>query len=88
MHRLYGGENAFLLAEYVRALEQADLSLIKVLGPLESEINFAPHTLASLHAEIARRAGRLLPGAGSAVLDPARGAGHMAHGATPCVGVR
>jgi len=67
LHHLYGGENAFLLAEYVRALEQADLRLLKVLGPLDSEINFAPYTLASLHAEIARRAGRLLPGAGSAV---------------------
>ena len=63
LHRLYGGENAFLLSEYVAALEQAGLRLQKVLDPFESPINFAPYTLASLHAEIAQRAGRVLPGA-------------------------
>lgn len=63
LHWLYGGENAFLLSEYVAALEQAGLRLQKVLDPFESPINFAPHTLGGLQAEIAQRAGRILPGA-------------------------
>jgi SAM-dependent methyltransferase len=67
LHRLYGGENAFLLSEYVAALEQAGLRLQKVLDPFESPINFAPYTLTGLQAEIAQRADRILPGAGGAV---------------------
>lgn len=67
LHRLYGGENAFLLPEYVGALEQAGLRMQKVLDPFASPINFAPYTLTSLQAEIAQRAGRILPGAGTAV---------------------
>jgi len=67
LHQLYGGENAFLLAEYEMALTQSGLHLQHVLAPLESEINYAPYTLASLHAEIAQRLGRRLPGAGHVV---------------------
>lgn len=67
LHQLYGGENAFLLAEYVEALEQAGLQLQQVLAPLESQINYAPYTLASLHAEIGRRVGRRAAGVGRAV---------------------
>jgi len=67
LHHLYGGENAFLLAEYVQAVERAGLRLRKTIGPLESPINFAPHTLTSLQAEIARRAGRIVPGAAHVV---------------------
>jgi SAM-dependent methyltransferase len=63
MHCLYGGENAFLLVEYLSALEQAGLHLQRVLGPFESPINFSPYTLDGLQREIAQHAGRLLPGA-------------------------
>jgi len=62
LHHLYGGENAFLLSEYRGALEQAGLHLQQVLDPFASPINFSPYKLDGLQQEIARRAGRFLPG--------------------------
>ena len=56
LHKLYGGENAFLLNEYRNAIEAAGLHLGTVLAPFDSAINFAPHTLQSLRSEIAARA--------------------------------
>jgi SAM-dependent methyltransferase len=63
LHKLYGGENAFLLDEYSDAIREAGFQLSTVLSPLESEINFAPHTLRSLQAEICDRIGKRVPGA-------------------------
>ena len=65
LHRLYGGEHAYLLSQYVSAIESAGLRLRSVVAPLESPINFAPHTEVSLRAEVASRAGRRLPGGAS-----------------------
>ena len=62
LHHLYGGEHAFVLARYLAALRSAGFDVIEVLAPLESPINFAPHTLASLQEEIAERLARRLPG--------------------------
>lgn len=62
LHKLYGGENAFLLAQYEAAICDAGFRLDKVLAPLESAINFAPYTVASLRAEVATRVSRGLPG--------------------------
>lgn len=56
LHRLYGGENAFLLAQYESAIRSAGFRINQILGPLESAINFAPHTLGSLQREVAARA--------------------------------
>ena len=39
LHRYYGGENAFLLAEYTTAIEQAGLQLQQVIAPYDSVIN-------------------------------------------------
>lgn len=63
LHPLYGGENAFLLAEYCGALERAGLHLQKVLDPFASPINFSPYKLDELQYEIANRAGRFFPSA-------------------------
>lgn len=63
LHRLYGGENAFLLPQYAAAIRAAGFRLDTVLAPLESAINYAPHTEASLKAEIAARISRRVPGA-------------------------
>ncbi|HWP00108.1 MAG TPA: class I SAM-dependent methyltransferase [Methylococcus sp.] len=62
LHQLYGGENAFRLVEYEEAMRAAGFRIELVLGPLESPINFAPHTLDSLHREIAAKVTRNLPG--------------------------
>lgn len=59
MHHLYGGENAFLLEEYLAALKGAGLMVEKILEPLASPINYFPQTEASLRDEIAARAGRI-----------------------------
>lgn len=55
LHRLYGGEHAFLLGTYVDALVGAGLRILRTLGPFESPINYAPHTLRSLHDLLLRR---------------------------------
>jgi SAM-dependent methyltransferase len=55
LHKLYGGENAFLLSRYTKALAAAGFELKHCLTPLESPINFAPHTSQSLRTELANR---------------------------------
>ncbi len=55
LHRLYGGENAFLLKEYTAAITSAGIRLTKVLNPWESEINLYPETMSDLKVYIARK---------------------------------
>ena len=59
LHDLYGGENAFLLSEYTGALRQAGFVIRSVLRPLESPINYFPHTEDSLREELVARLGRV-----------------------------
>ena len=42
LHKYYGGENAFSLKEYIDSIELAGLNVIKILGPLDSPINYYP----------------------------------------------
>jgi SAM-dependent methyltransferase len=58
LHKLYGGENAFMLKQYLAALSNAGFSVVDVLPPLESPINYAPHTRQSLQTEICHRISR------------------------------
>lgn len=62
LHRLYGGENAFLLSEYMGAITGAGLHLEKVLAPFDSPINYFPMTeaqwVAICTAPFAKRLGR------------------------------
>lgn len=69
LHAHYGGENAFPLADYRRALRDAGLIIERELGPWDTAINYAPHTPDTLRAEIAGRLGPLGPLA-SAALAP------------------
>lgn len=48
LHRLYGGEKAYLLSEYLEALENAGIRIKKKLNPLESEINLFPESISGL----------------------------------------
>ncbi len=61
LHRLYGGENAYLLSCYRDALESAGLRIVHQLGPLESPINYYPQTPETLRRELVVR-GQALPG--------------------------
>ena len=63
LHKLYGGENAFLLPQYEAAICAAGFQIDTVLAPFESAINYAPYTEASLKAELALRISCGLPGA-------------------------
>lgn len=55
LHRLYGGENAFLLQEYRDAIRGAGFHLSEELTPLGSAINYAPAALKELKDEIVSR---------------------------------
>ena len=61
LHKIYGGENAFLLAQYEVAIRAAGFQLHSVLTPFESAINFSPYTEISLRAELAVRITRRFP---------------------------
>lgn len=53
LHRLYGGEHAYLLSAYLDALTAAGLVTVRVLGPLSTLINAFPLTASELSARIA-----------------------------------
>jgi SAM-dependent methyltransferase len=44
LHGLYGGENAYTLAEYRAALTGVGLRLRRVIGPLENPVNYWPNS--------------------------------------------
>lgn len=55
LHRLYGGEHAYLLADYVGALTGGGLRLVSVLNPLASDINLYPLSRRELKSRIASK---------------------------------
>jgi SAM-dependent methyltransferase len=60
LHHLYGGENAYLLAEYLGAIEKSGLKIVKVIAPYDSVINYAPKTQQQFQADIATKLGRVV----------------------------
>jgi SAM-dependent methyltransferase len=61
LHHLYGGENAFLLAEYEAAIREAGFNGLQTISPWHSAINFAPYTPITLQQAIARKLGGIAP---------------------------
>jgi SAM-dependent methyltransferase len=61
LHRLYGGENAFLLPRYVDALRSAGFAAIDLLSPLTSPINLFPYTAETLRLAVIERLSRKIP---------------------------
>ena len=57
LHWLYGGEHAYLLADYVGALQRGGLRVEQVLNPYESDINTYPSTTTDIKRRWARRLG-------------------------------
>lgn len=55
LHKLYGGENAFLLGDYEHAIRSAGFTLVKSVAPFDSAMNLAPRTLDETRMEIAGR---------------------------------
>ncbi|WP_310446592.1 methyltransferase domain-containing protein [Thiobacillus sp.] len=64
LHKLYGGEHAYLLRQYIAAIGQSGFLHLKVISPWQSPLNYAPYSLTTLKAEVARRVGRGIPGVG------------------------
>jgi len=60
LHRLYGGEHAFLRDRYVEALKGAGFSL-DVLAPFRSPINMYPYTFDSLRDAVVKMLSQKLP---------------------------
>jgi len=44
LHRLYGGENAYRLREYRRAIQGAGIRLTRVINPWASDVNLFPRS--------------------------------------------
>jgi SAM-dependent methyltransferase len=61
LHRHYGGENAYRLMVYTDCIRTAGFQLERVLAPLRSPINIAPHSIESLQHELALRASLGMP---------------------------
>jgi 2-polyprenyl-3-methyl-5-hydroxy-6-metoxy-1,4-benzoquinol methylase len=61
LHRLYGGEHAFVLGAYVGALQDAGFRPVRVLKPLASPINHAPRDARAVRREVADRITLRLP---------------------------
>lgn len=57
LHKLYGGEHAYRLQEYVDAIGQSGIALTNVLNPYQTEINLYPETFDSVKLRIAKRIG-------------------------------
>jgi hypothetical protein len=61
LHRHYGGENASRLMVYTNCIRRAGFRLERVLAPLRSPINYAPHSIDSLKNELASHASLGVP---------------------------
>jgi len=48
LHRLYGGEHAYRLGEYKRAIEGSGIHLTRVINPWASPVNLYPRTAADV----------------------------------------
>lgn len=59
LHNLYGGENAYLLKQYVQSIKLAGLQVKKVIAPFENVINYAPLTEESLKEELIKKINRI-----------------------------
>lgn len=61
LHRLYGGEHAFLLNRYENALHSAGFDHVEVLSPLQSPINLFPNTIDTVRDAIVDKLSRKIP---------------------------
>jgi SAM-dependent methyltransferase len=52
LHQLYGGENAYLKAEYIQAIESANLKIKRVFDAFDSPINYSPYTTERLKQKV------------------------------------
>jgi ubiquinone/menaquinone biosynthesis C-methylase UbiE len=51
-HLLYGGENAFILSDYISSIKESGLSIINIIKPYSSIINLFPYSSEELNIKI------------------------------------
>ncbi|MDB6030419.1 MAG: Methyltransferase type 11 [Verrucomicrobiales bacterium] len=61
LHKLYGGEHAYLLDEYTEAIKAAGLTMGQCWGPFDSVINYFPTTRIEFETDVARWLRRRFP---------------------------
>lgn len=61
LHHIYGGENAFSLAQYRKAFQDAGLLIALEMRSFDSVINYDPMTPEEIRQKIAANAGTLAP---------------------------
>jgi len=61
LHELYGGENAYLLRDYLVAFKSAGLTMAEVLAPFDSDINLYPEGREQLKKRAERKLNVRLP---------------------------
>ncbi len=52
LHSLYGGENAYLLQEYLDAIHSSGLKVKQAIGPFESAVNYFPASRSNIQTLI------------------------------------
>lgn len=62
LHKLYGGENAYQLGEYIAAIQKASLKLDHIIGSFASVINYAPYSKAELKLKFQKKSEKFLLG--------------------------
>lgn len=60
LHSFYQGEHAYLLKKYLSAIRSSGLHLLKVVGPYESAVNYAPTTSAQFKKDLASNLSKYL----------------------------
>jgi SAM-dependent methyltransferase len=55
LQKLYGGEHAYLLDEYLEAIRGSGIVLSKVLNPYQSNINLYPETISGLKRRLSSK---------------------------------
>lgn len=55
LHKLYGGENAYLLQDYKNAILESGIKLNVVLNPMQSNINLYPESIQDVKQRLASR---------------------------------
>jgi len=61
LHRLYGGEHAFVLDRYIGALKTAGFDRLEILSPLQSPINLFPYTIDTLRDAVIEKVSQKVP---------------------------
>jgi hypothetical protein len=55
LQKMYGGENAYLLQDYVNAIRGSGIQITEILNPFASDINLFPESTMTTKSKIAKK---------------------------------